>query len=269
MLSDRTGSNGWLMIIYRLPSTPSTSRVTVWKRVKELGAHLLQQSVYILPNLPQLRDPVNRLKEQIIHLGGEGKIIEVASLGEDQEKEVVAGFNKNREEEYVEVVKACNELLHEIEAESRAQDFHFADLEENEKHLERVKALCDSVTGRDYFGSALQPKAVALMRECQQRFEEFSNEVFSRDGIVAEDRRLPLEGTRRHMRRLLLPKNELAARIQELMGHLVNSTLEVDGKRVDVLAETVALDLEYSEHKTEKTLQLRIEWTSLRTAKKA
>ena len=62
------------MIIYRVPSTPSTSRVTVWKRVKELGAYLLQQSVYILPNLPDVKEAVNQLKEQIHHLGGESKV---------------------------------------------------------------------------------------------------------------------------------------------------------------------------------------------------
>jgi hypothetical protein len=145
MFADTNNNARWLMVIYHVPSTPSTSRVMVWKKVKELVAYLLQQSDYIVPNLPQVRDPVNHLKEQIHHLGGESKIIEIASLGEDQEKEVIAGFNTNREEEYVEVVKACNELLHKIEDESRAQDFHFADLEENNKHLQRVKELLDNV----------------------------------------------------------------------------------------------------------------------------
>ena len=117
------------------------------------------------------------------------KLIEIASLGEEQEKEVIAGFNRNREEEYTEVIKACNELLHEIEEESKTEDFHFADLEENEKHLQRVRELLESVAGRDYFGSPLQAKAVALMKECQQKFEEFSQEVFSREGIVSEDKK--------------------------------------------------------------------------------
>jgi DNA-binding transcriptional regulator PaaX len=96
MLSNSKNHQGWLIIIYRVPSTPSTSRVTVWKKVKELGGYLLQQSVYILPNLPATREAINLLKELIQRLGGECKILEVASLGESQEKEIIAGFNKNR-----------------------------------------------------------------------------------------------------------------------------------------------------------------------------
>jgi hypothetical protein len=255
---------GWLMIIYRLPSTPSTSRVTAWKKVKELGAYLLQQSVYILPNLPRVKEAVNLLKEQIHHLGGESKIIEIASLGEEQEKEVIAGFNKNREEEYIEVVKACNELLHEIEDESKTEDFHFADLEENEKHLQRVRELLDSVSGRDYFGSSLQAKAAALIKECQQKFEEFSQEVFYREGIVSEDKKPSPEPGKKHKERQSLSKNELVAKIQEIVSNLNDNVLEVGGKKVLELSDNVVLECEYIEQRGEKSLEMKIEWTSSR-----
>jgi hypothetical protein len=268
MLSNTKDARGWLMIIYRLPSTPSTSRVTVWKRIKELGAYLLQQSVYILPNLPQVREAVNQLKEQIHHLGGESKTIEIASLGEEQEKEAIAGFNSNREEEYIEVVKACNELLHEIEEESQTEDFHFADLEENEKHLQRVKELLESVTSRDYFGSSLQPKAVALMKECQQKFGEFAREVYSREGIVGEDKKVSLVPGKKHKERRSLSKKELLAKFQEIINNLNNNVLEVDGKRVSELPDNLALGLEYRENKTEKALEIKIEWTASRVPKK-
>jgi hypothetical protein len=262
-------TQGWLMIIYRLPSTPSTSRVMVWKKVKELGAFLLQQSVYILPDLPQVKKAISQLKEQIHHLGGESKVIEVASLGEEQEKEVIAGFNSNREEEYIEVVKACNELLREIEEESKTEDFHFADLEENEKHLQRVKELLDSVAGRDYFACSLQAKAAALLQECQQKFEEFSQEVFSREGMVGEDKKLLLEPGIKHKVRQSLSKNELVAKVQEIVSKLCTNELEVDGKKAGELPDVVGLEWEYIEQKGEKSLEIKIEWISLRTGKKA
>jgi hypothetical protein len=243
--------------------------VMVWKRVKELGAYLLQQSVYILPNLPKVKEAVNQLKEQIHHLGGESTVIEITSLGEEQEKEVIAGFNSNREEEYIEVVKACNELLHEIEEESKTQDFHYADLEENEKHLQRVSELLDSVARRDYFGSSFKAKAVALMKECQQKFEEFSHEVYSRDGMVVEEKRLPLESRKKHKERQSLSKKELVVKIQEIVSNLCSNVLEVDGKKVGELADTVVLEWEHLEQKGEKSLAIKIEWTSSRRGKKS
>jgi hypothetical protein len=268
MLQHIKNSPGWLMIIYRVPSTPSTSRVMVWRKVKELGAYLLQQSVYILPNIPQIKESVNQLKEQIHQLGGDSKIIEIASLGEDHEKEVIEGFNKNREEEYIEVVKACNELLHEIEDESKTGDFHFADLEENEKHLQRVRELLESVAARDYFGSSLQNKAITLMKECQQKFEEFSQEVFSREGMIVEPKKILAEPGKIHKERQALSKKELSVKIQDIVTKLNGGELEVAGTKAGNLPENVFLEWQYLEQKNEKSLDMKIEWAASRPKKK-
>ena len=78
---------GWFIIIYKVPSNPSTARVTVWKKTKEMGALPLQQSVYILPNLHELKGALDRLKEQIQQFGGESRVIEITSLEQAQDKE--------------------------------------------------------------------------------------------------------------------------------------------------------------------------------------
>jgi hypothetical protein len=268
MLLNGGDAKGWLMIIYRLPSTPSTSRVTVWKKIKELGAYLLQQSVYILPNLPHLKESVHLLKEQIHHLGGESKIIEITSLGEEQEKEVVAGFNSSREEEYTEVVKACNELLREIEEESKTEDFHFADLEENEKHIQRVRELLESVTSRDYFGSSLHDKAALLMTECQQKFDEFIHEVYSRDGMSLEDKKLSQETGKKYKERKSLSKDEMVSKTQEILCNLYKGSLVVGGKKVGALPDTVLMECEYRDQRDEKSMEITITWSSTRVGKK-
>jgi hypothetical protein len=268
MLSTTKHTQGWLMIIYRVPSTPSTSRVMVWKRVKGLGGYLFQQSVYVLPDLPDIREAVTHLKEQIHHLGGECKIIEVASLGEDQEKEVIAGFNSNREEEYTEVIKACNELLQEIDEESETEDFHFADLEENEKHLQRVKELLDSIKSRDYFGSPLQSKAVELMEACHLKFEAFSHEVYSREGIDMEDKRLPVDTGKTHKKRYVIDRNTLRDKMNEIVSHLSAGGIEIDGRKTGELSHAVSLEVEYKELKNDKSIEIRIGWTDPSTGKK-
>lgn len=263
MLSASAGNPGWLMIIYRIPSTPSTPRVIVWKKIRELGAHLLQQSVYILPNLPKVRSAVDELREQIIRFGGEAKIIEIASLGEDQEKEVIAGFNASRDEEYTEVVKACNELLSEIADESRTEDFHFADLEENEKHIQRVKELLDGVKARDYFHAPLGLQAARLIDACQQKFEEFSHEVFSREGVVIDEKRTNRDliiPARRE--RATLPTAELLDRISTLVKDLMAGTFEASGKKPGNLPGSVLLSWEIREFKSEKSLDIEITWST-------
>jgi hypothetical protein len=261
MLSKTTTVNGWLMIIYRVPSTPSTSRVTVWKKIKGLGAYLLQQSVYILPNLPQVKEAINSLKEYVQHLGGECKVIEIFSLGEEQEKEVIAGFNSSREEEYIEVVKACNELLAEIKEESNTQDFHFADLEENEKHLQRVKDLFDSVKARDYFVSPLQIKATELITQCQQKFDEFSHHVYAREGIETEDKKIAPD-TRIYRKEVqYVAKQSLKSKIVEIISSLNRGDLVIEGKPVGEIAGSSLMECEFKELKNEKILELKISWS--------
>jgi hypothetical protein len=217
--------------------------------------------VYVLPNIPEVNESVGRLKDLITHLGGESKFIEVASLGDEQEKEVIAGFNKNREEEYTEVVKACEELLHEIDQESKAQDFHFADLEENEKHLQRVREHLEAVRNRDYFGCPLRARALELIDECQNRFQSFSQEVFSMEVVMNDDKRLAADPGSGHREEFALSKSALSSRVQSMISDLERGTLDVDKNRVGNLAESIMLKLEFREHKNERLLLLAVSWS--------
>jgi hypothetical protein len=264
VLQNELNNHGWFIIIYKLPSIPSTSRVTVWKRVKELGAFLLQQSVYLLPNSPATKEAVKTLKEQIQHLGGECKILEMATLGEEQEKEVITGFNSNREEEYTEVIKACKELSQEIDEESKTEDFHFADLEENEKHLQRVKELLESVIKRDYFESDFRGRAIKMVNECEEKFEIFSHEVFSREGIVSDEKRsvITLDIDSKHKQKKTFHRRELIAKLRQIINSLNRDTLEVGAKKVSPLPDQSVLEWDYRENKEGNTLEIKVIWTN-------
>jgi hypothetical protein len=263
VLQVKNKNQGWLIIIYRVPTTPSTSRVTVWKKVKELGAFLLQQSVYILPKLQVTEEAMRALKEQIQHLGGECKVLEIASLGEEQEKEVIAGFNNNREEEFIEVIKACKELSQEIDEESKTEDFHFADLEENEKHLQRVKELLENVIKRDYFKSHSRAMAVQMVNECAEKFEAFSHEVFSREGIVTDEKRpvISLDMGTKHKQKKNYNRVELIGKLREIINNLNRNTLEVGAKKVSPLTDQTILEWDYKENNQENALEIKIAWT--------
>ena len=262
VLQNVPNNNGWLIIIYRVPSTPSTSRVTIWKRVKELGAFLLQQSVYILPNIQSTKDAVNALKEQIQHVGGECKILEIASLGDEQEKEVINGFNNNREEEYTEVLKACAELLREIDEESKTEDFHYADLEENEKHLQRVRDLLENVIKRDYFGCPSRAKAVKMFNECEEKFAAFSHEVYSREGIVSDEKKLSfiLDTSTQNKQKITFSKRDLIPKLRGIISALNRDSLEVGNHKVNPLADEAVLEWDYRENKGENSLEIKISW---------
>ena len=41
--------SGWLLLLVQLPSTPSSARVTLWRRLRSIGATTMVNSAWVLP----------------------------------------------------------------------------------------------------------------------------------------------------------------------------------------------------------------------------
>ena len=260
---------GWFVIIYKVPSSPSTARVTVWKKIKELGALPLQQSVYVLPNLPELKDTLNQLQEQIQQFGGECKLLEVASLEKSQEEELIEGFNHLRNEEYEEIIEECEAFFQEIERETKVEKFYFSEVEEIEKRLQGLKEWFNIVVRRDFFGVELQDKVSETLKECEDKFNGFSQKVFSREEAIAKDSKFSIstlnlkeefkEGRRKV--RTVYSKDQLLTMLKEVVNKLEDKSLKVGEEPVGNLSESAALELKYKVHRGVKSLEIQIEWS--------
>jgi hypothetical protein len=60
----------WLIMIHQLPPTPAYARVKVHRRLQQLGALPVKQTVYALPNSPQSLEDFEWLRTEIESLGG-------------------------------------------------------------------------------------------------------------------------------------------------------------------------------------------------------
>lgn len=61
----------WLLLAYKIPREPSASRVYVWRKMKQLGAVLLQDAVWVLPESERTQERFQWLAAEITELGGE------------------------------------------------------------------------------------------------------------------------------------------------------------------------------------------------------
>src|SRR5215469_12052181 len=79
----------WLQLTYKVPSEPSQKRVWVWRRLQNLGAFALQNSVYLLP----LSDEVEKQFRQLVHdirdMGGEASLFLVVALDSTDEQRIL------------------------------------------------------------------------------------------------------------------------------------------------------------------------------------
>ncbi len=64
----------WLLLAYKIPREPSASRVSVWRKMKQLGAILLQDAVWVLPETKPTREQFQWLATEITELGGEATL---------------------------------------------------------------------------------------------------------------------------------------------------------------------------------------------------
>src|SRR5262245_40323935 len=69
-----TASAPWLLLMHQLPPKPDYLRVKVRRRLQKLGAALVKNSVYVLPNTDESREDFEWLANEIVAEGGEAAI---------------------------------------------------------------------------------------------------------------------------------------------------------------------------------------------------
>jgi len=172
---------GWLLLVYRVPREPTRLRATVWRRLKTLGAVYLQNSVAVLPESAAHERALRSLRREIIDMQGTAQVMRcdvLAGAGE-----VTATYNAARDEEYTEIIDKCRDFLVEIDQETAAEHFTYAELEENDEDLTKLRGWFDKVSARDVLAAARRGDADAALRDCVAALEGFTHQVY-----LAEDR---------------------------------------------------------------------------------
>ncbi len=127
----------WLLLTYRLPREPSAARVSVWRKLKRLGALLYHDSVWVLPATVATREQMRWLAVEIVELHGESTCWESQIPDEQAERTLIKQFKAVAEAAY-------EELLVELKAAD-------ADLRSLGRRYQELVA-------QDYFGCALKAK---------------------------------------------------------------------------------------------------------------
>ena len=143
-------AGGWLLLIYRVPPEPTRLRSTVWRRIKSLGAIYLQNSVAALPAGPAAERSLRKLRREILDMSGTAVLLSCAVLA--GETEVRNAFQTARDDEYEEIVDKCEDFLRQVQKEYDENHFTYAELEENEVDLVKLRNWFAKVTDRDVGG---------------------------------------------------------------------------------------------------------------------
>jgi hypothetical protein len=95
----------WLLLHYTLPAQPSALRVYIWRKLKRLGAILLNESVWVLPDTPRTAEQFQWLAVEIHERGGEGYLWRSTEFFEGQGDAMVDQFAQQADSSYKELLK--------------------------------------------------------------------------------------------------------------------------------------------------------------------
>jgi DNA-binding transcriptional regulator PaaX len=168
---------GWLVLVYRVPSEPTRLRAAVWRRLKSLGAIYLQNSVAALPSSVAAERSLRRLRSEILDMSGTAALLSCTVLAGEQE--VRAAFQAARDDEYEEIVDKCGDFLAGVKKEYAENHFTYAELEENEVDLVKLRNWLERVRQRDAFGAAGRQAAQQGLGECEQALEAYAARVYA------------------------------------------------------------------------------------------
>lgn len=170
----------WLMLIYRVPSEPSRLRTAVWRRLKALGAVYVANSVAVLPESPEAGRALHGLRAEVVQMGGAAQLVRVEPL--PGQADFAARYNQARDEEYAEVIHRCEDFMAEIAEETAAAHFTYAELEENDEDLAKLRNWLGKVEARDILSAPSAERARAAVAECAEALDRFAGQVYAADG---------------------------------------------------------------------------------------
>jgi len=104
-------TNVWLLLIFQLPSRHSPARVKVWRRLQRIGAVLLKNSAWAMPESDEAREDLEWLKAEIVASGGEAMVLVGHTPQQATQDEIVAAFRDARTRDFEALRKDATKLL--------------------------------------------------------------------------------------------------------------------------------------------------------------
>lgn len=147
----------WLMLVHLLPAVPSNLRVRTWRRLQELGAVAVKQSVYVLPDTPESREDFEWLKVEIEGAGGEAIVYSADHVELAAEAALVEQFRQIRQQAY-------GALASELQRTGRARASR-SDPSRRRRDLARYRERFAAIERVDFFGSAGRDRVVTLLND--------------------------------------------------------------------------------------------------------
>ena len=171
----------WLLFCPQLPSTPSSPRVLVWRRMRMAGSVGLDNGIWALPHSSEAQTFIREMQSYVQSQGGTSRVFVAEALDSHNEEAILARFREARAQEYEELDEECERFLADLVKETECRNYSFAEYEENERDLDKLEVWLARVQKRDFLPGSQAEHTASLLEQCRQALQAFATRVFDHE----------------------------------------------------------------------------------------
>ena len=170
----------WLILIARVPQSPARHRVAVWRELRKAGAVPIASGAWTLPDESRYEPVLARIAHLCETAGGTLAVLGAEARDPASGRLLPDAFEAARIDEWAELTADGGKLLDEIDREIAKRKLTFAELEEEEQSLERLRRWSADLRRRNIPGFAEEAaeEAATRLAECEAKLEGYAALVY-------------------------------------------------------------------------------------------
>ena len=175
----------WLVFSYSLPSkSRSSPRVTLWRRLRRIGAISVKTGVYILPATDECIEAFQWLAQEVQQAKGDTLVFYVEQLEGLSDREIVALFREARQQDYLEIDTQAAELEQKINTQQQIE------VPQIKEAIAKLRKRYSEVLNLDFFNCPDAQIVAARLTRIEQNLkqEENNNNLVSVDATKYQNK---------------------------------------------------------------------------------
>jgi hypothetical protein len=161
----------WLALVASLPTEDPAARMRMLRTLESLGAAVLREGVYLLPDSAASRQGLEHLAEYIAKGAGTAQVLQLLPLSDAQQKSLRALFDRSAR--YAELIKVV---------ESMKLGFGISEPSAISRVLHKQRREFESISALDFFPNDIQDRAKSALAAAEAAVHELLFPVQYRAG---------------------------------------------------------------------------------------
>lgn len=138
-----------------------------------------------MPNTDEQLSTFSRLADLTREHSGTASVFECGAVHGLSNDEIIARFRADRAREYTEFSTRAEGLLEEVQKETNAGKFKFAELEEIEDDRTKLIQWLERIADRDFFPDERLAQARELLATVESACREFADRVYETESAAS------------------------------------------------------------------------------------